>query len=54
MTANGPAIKFVCVGRRSTGKSPGTLDVICHGATEAMARVFAVQMQRLRVKDVSR
>ena len=45
---------LVGVGRRSTGKRPCSLDEICHGATEAMARVFAFNNECLFETAVSR
>ena len=48
MTPNGPAIKCVCVGRRSTGTCPCSLAWISHGAREGHGAVFAVRMRCLR------
>jgi len=45
---------LVGVGRRSTGKCPCSLARICHGATEAMARVFAFNYEFLFERVVSR
>jgi hypothetical protein len=48
MTPNGTAVEGVNVTRRShPATRPGSLDGICPGGKEGMARVFAVQVQIL-------